>query len=323
MIDSDSLYHRLFSHPLMVEGLVREFVPEAMAAGIDFGRMEMVPAKFHARRGKRRDGDVIWRLPTRDGTDIYLYILLEFQSKIDRWMPVRMQVYVGLLWQQIIREHKLKSQDCLPPVLPIVLYNGDQPWNAPTDTTHLIALPKESSLWHWQPKVRYYLLDESAFPKGELARLESLAALLFRLEHCREPAELVGLIDEVVAWFRRHPDYDTLQYLFTEVVQQAAVGLKDQGAVVAIPEDMLEVRTMLATRMQDWTRKIKADSLAEGETKGKAETLRRQLRRKFNTIPSSVEARIQPANGDQLDEWLDRFVDAKSLTDIFGPDLPH
>lgn len=322
MIDPDSLYHRLFSHPLMVEGLVREFVPEAMAAGIDFARMEMVPAKFHARRGKRREGDVIWRLPTRDGTDIYLYILLEFQSKIDRWMPVRMQVYVGLLWQQIIREHKLKSQDCLPPVLPIVLYNGDQPWNAPIDTTHLIALPTESSLWHWQPKVRYYLLDEGAFPRDELARRESLAALLFRLEHCHEPAELLGLIDEVVAWFRRHPDYDTLQHLFTEVVQQATVGLKDQGAVVAIPEDMLEVRTMLATRMQDWTRKMKADSKAEGLAEGKAETLLRQLGRRFRTLPPGVETRVREADGAQLDDWLDRFVDAKSLADIFT-DLAH
>ncbi len=38
MADSDALYHRLFSHPLMVEQLVREFVPEAMAAGRGWGR---------------------------------------------------------------------------------------------------------------------------------------------------------------------------------------------------------------------------------------------------------------------------------------------
>ncbi len=315
MTDSDSLYHRLFSHPLMVEGLVREFVPEAMAAGIDFSRMEMVPAKFHARRGKRRDGDVIWRLPTRDGPDIYLYILLEFQSKIDRWMSVRMQVYVGLLWQQIIRELKLKGQDTLPPVLPIVLYNGDRSWNAPTELADLITLPADSALWHWQPRVRYYLLDESAFPRDELARRESLAALLFRLEHCHEPDELIGLIDEAVNWFRQHPDYDTLQHLFTEVVQQAARGLKDQGAAVAIPEGMQEVRTMLATRVQEWTRKWKDE--------GKADTLLRQLLRRDKALPAGLEDRIRAASSDELDVWTDRLVDGKSLTEIFGPDHTH
>ena len=44
MADSDTLYHRLFSHPLMVEGLIQEFVPEAMTAGLDFSRMQRVNA---------------------------------------------------------------------------------------------------------------------------------------------------------------------------------------------------------------------------------------------------------------------------------------
>jgi hypothetical protein len=65
-----SLYHRLFSHPLMMEQLVRAFVPEAMAAGLQFDRMERVNAKVHAEalNGtiQRRDGDVIWRLWARD-----------------------------------------------------------------------------------------------------------------------------------------------------------------------------------------------------------------------------------------------------------------
>lgn len=45
MADHDALYHRLFAHPLMVEQVVRDFVPEAMAVGLDFSRMERVAAK--------------------------------------------------------------------------------------------------------------------------------------------------------------------------------------------------------------------------------------------------------------------------------------
>src|SRR4051812_13140494 len=101
MADSDSLYHRLFIHALMVEQLVREFVPEAMAIGLDFAAMERVPAKFHSAWKVRREGDVIWRVPTFGGTDLYLYLLLEFQSDVDWWMSVRTQVYEGLLWQHI------------------------------------------------------------------------------------------------------------------------------------------------------------------------------------------------------------------------------
>ena len=152
MADSDTLYHRLFSHPLMVEQLVRDFVPEAMAAGLDFSRMQRVNAKFHGRRGRRREGDVIWRLPTGDGVDIYLYLLFEFQSQSDWWMAVRTQVYEGLLWQHIVAEKKLKTGDRLPPVLLLTLYNGEQRWTAPTAVADLIALPPDSPLWPFSRK---------------------------------------------------------------------------------------------------------------------------------------------------------------------------
>jgi hypothetical protein len=46
--DSDSLYHRLFAHPRMVEELVREFVPEALAADLDFSGLQRVNPKFTA-----------------------------------------------------------------------------------------------------------------------------------------------------------------------------------------------------------------------------------------------------------------------------------
>ena len=128
--DSDSLYHRLFSIPCMVEMLVREFVPQTLAAGLDFSHYnESTPSFIRAGVSPSARGhDVIWRLPTREGSDIYLYLLFEFQSKIDWWMAVRAQVYQGLLWQQVIDERKLKTGERLPPLLLLVLYKGLKRW---------------------------------------------------------------------------------------------------------------------------------------------------------------------------------------------------
>ena len=65
-----------------------------------------------------------------------------------------------------------------------------------------------------------------------------------------------------------------------------------------------------------------AQGEARGKAEGKAETLLRLLRRRFHAVSSEVEARVQKADGAQLDEWLDRFVDAKALTEVFT-DLAH
>jgi hypothetical protein len=150
--DSDSLYHRFFSHPRMVEGLVREFVPHALADDLELQR---VNPKLPGRWARRREADVIWRLPTRKGSDTYLYLLIEFQSESDGWMAVRTQVYQGLLWQQAIDEQKLKGGARLPPLLLLVLYNGERRWTAATEMSELIVLSPDSALWPWQPQVRY------------------------------------------------------------------------------------------------------------------------------------------------------------------------
>ena len=55
----------------------------------------------------------------------------------------------------------------------------------------------------------------------------------------------------------------------------------------------------------------------KGRAEGKTETLLRQLRRRFHSVPPEMEARIRGANSAQLDEWLDRILDAKALTDVF------
>jgi hypothetical protein len=55
----------------------------------------------------------------------------------------------------IIAEKKLKPGDRLPPVLTLVLYNGEPRWAAPAETTSMIALPQDSPLWPWQPLARH------------------------------------------------------------------------------------------------------------------------------------------------------------------------
>jgi hypothetical protein len=297
----------------MVEELVREFVPRRLVAGLDFSGLQRVNPKFHAgrRSARRREGDVIWRLPTREGSDIYLYLLIEFQSESDGWMAVRTQVYQGLLWQQVIDEQKLQAGARLPPLLLLVLYNGERRWKAATTTRELIALSPDSALWPWQPQVRYYLLDMGAFPKDELARRSSLVALLFRLEQRHSPEELKELVYEVIDWFRQHEGYERQQGLFTELIREAcaACGMSLSGF-----RNMLEVKTMLSETIEGWKRQWQA----EGKAEGKAEALISLLAGRFGAVAPSWRKRIRGAKLATLERWLKRAIDAPDLPSVFN-----
>jgi hypothetical protein len=338
MPDSDSLYHRLFSDPRMVEGLVREFAPRDVAAGLDFCRLQRVNSKFHTGRrpARRREGDVIWRLPMREGREVYLYLLIEFQSKSDHWMAVRTGVYQGLLWQQVIGEQRFQAGARVPPLLLLVLYNGDRRWKAAIETRDLIALSPDSSLWPWQPQSRYCLLDIGSFQKDELARSPSLVALLFRLEQHYSPDGLAETAGEIVDWFGQHEGCERLQALFYELICRAAdrcgVKLPESGKLVEVPP-------MLLSGFDDWKDRIraearaefaalgkaegkiegKAEGRAEGRAEGLAEALTSLLVRRFGAVDPSWRTRIHGAELVTLERWFDRAIDAPDLPSIFDP----
>ena len=116
---------------------------------------------------------LVWRIRFQDERWLYVVVLLEFQSTIDQRMAVRMLTYTGLLYERLIADGALRENDKLPPVLPIVIYNGARRWNAPTGLHELIATSPSTALVVYQPSLRYFLLDHgrvqsTGLPPGNL-----------------------------------------------------------------------------------------------------------------------------------------------------------
>lgn len=299
----------------MVEELVRVFVPEAMAADLDFSRLERVNPKFHGSR--RRESDAIWRLPTSKGVDVYL--MLEFQSKNDWWMSVRTQVYQGLLWQQVIAEKKLKMGAPLPPLLLLVLYNGVSRWDASTETRKLTALSPRSSLWPWQPQVRYHLFDVGAFTEAGLVRRTNLAALLFRIERRPSVEQLHEISGELVDWYDKNPDEVELVQLFAELIRHASPESTAPSTSHQNPlEEILMFKSNIVGLDKVWKSQYRAEGLAEGLAQGKADSLIRLLRVRFGAVGRSRMERIRKAKRVTLERWFDRAIVAPTLGTVFG-----
>jgi hypothetical protein len=63
--EHDNGYKRLFSHPEMVEDLIRGFVREDWVKELDFSTLERVPGQYVTRRLRSRESDVVWRVRWR------------------------------------------------------------------------------------------------------------------------------------------------------------------------------------------------------------------------------------------------------------------
>ncbi len=142
------------------------------------------------------------------------------------WMAVRVMVYTGLLYQDLIKSGAVVPGQHLPPVFPLVLYNGTGRWTAARDIAELIA-PLPGALARYRPQQRYHLIDEGRIGKETLEQATSVAAELVRLETLagEGPAALRPILRRLSARLQG-PRYASLRRALTVWFARAArVGL--------------------------------------------------------------------------------------------------
>lgn len=307
MGDIDNSYKQIFSHPEMVRDLLRGFVREEWVAQLDFATLEKVGGSYVTDDIRDREDDIIWRI--RWGTEwLYLYILLEFQATIDHFMAVRIGGYVHLLYQDLIKSGTVKNGEKLPPVLPIVLYNGKTPWTAATEISDLIS-PAPSGLDRFQPQIQYLLIDETRYADSELESLRNLAAALFRLEKSREPEDIRRVLQELIEWLKT-PEQTSLRRAFAIWLSRVLLPRRIPDARLPEMSDLYEVDTMLAETVQEWTQ--------EWEQSGISSILLLQLEEKFGKVSDSIRNKVLKADRADLEKWSLRFVKSDTLDSVFS-----
>ena len=335
-MDHDGSYHSIYSNPEMMEDLLRYFVGEAWLDDFDFSTLKRVNAKFHhpdsklaTARIKRREGDIIYQIKTRTGTEAYLYLFLEFQSTEDTWMAVRINSYVSLFMEQLIKENQLTQNHLLPPVFTIVLYNGQRPWKAPTQLSTLIDLPKKSTLRPFQPSLQYFLIDETQY-KGD--QQDSLSGLLFQLERCRNLEQVYPLLTELVNRLRE-PQHSKLNRDFSAWIKYVLQANKQLQLDLSLVNNLSGVKSMLSENLDTWVKETINQGFIEGEAKGKAEgeaagkakgihqgesaLLIKLLEFKFDTISNHYLDLIHHASSTDLGQWSLNILDAQSIEGVF------
>ena len=322
----EAAFKRWFDHKRMVEDLLRGFAPATVARTLDFTTLEQLPADYVDDGLARGQGDAAWRVRFRGAADewLYLLVLLEFQSTVDRRMAARILAYTARMYLKLIRGGDLPPDGRLPPVLPVVIYNGERRWSAATEMGETIAAVGEA-LAPFQPRQRHLVIDEHAFRIEDLpeenvvsaqialeqgsvpamaAVLRRVSALLSGAEHAslrRAFAELtLGMVERSAA-ARTHPELASALRAAAETG-----GLNAMGSVLARRIDEY-IETNAEARAQELAEaraqelaEARAQELAEGRAEELAEARAQEL----------AEARAEERVEAILEE---RLVEARAM----------
>lgn len=161
--DHDSIYRLLFGEPRVIEDLLRGFASSAVGNLLDLASLKQVAARHVSEGLRQSENDMIWEVRTRQGRQLYVYVMLEFQSSPDWTMPLRMANYVGQFYRGLLVRPEIRRLRRHPQVLPIVIYSGKGAWPAAEEVHELIdrTVP---GLVPFRLQMRYLLVDTVRSP---------------------------------------------------------------------------------------------------------------------------------------------------------------
>ena len=210
MASSDPAYKILFSQRRMVEDTLRGYVASDWCDELDFSTLTRMNAEYIGPELYNRIGDMLWRVEFKDGSPLggpplangerpCLLVLFEFQSAVDPDMAWRMHEYVYLLQRHQRSNGTLKAEGREPPVLAVVVYNGDRPWTAADARSGPVVEGPSAEGWTGNHIRTHVVLDERALaeggggPAGRGFRLPGGRLRLHRLPPDNRLTTLIGL----------------------------------------------------------------------------------------------------------------------------------
>jgi hypothetical protein len=331
----DQLVRFTFEHPERAAAELRAVLPAQVVAQIDWSSLRRESGSVVDEELRESQSDLLFSARLHGGEPLLLYLLLEHQSTVDRWMALRMLQYVVrqlVHWRQ---EHP--KSEVLPVIVPVVMYHGARGgWTAARQLEALFPLPQGEVKEWWRGVVpRFeYLVDDLTREREEALRtrrgppLVKLVLLLLRGGRSRK------LEQRLVAW----------SGLFAEVYAtpegpEALRAVVHYLLEVGGPGASQSVRRVLHSvagdkRAEGWMKTMGqilreegramgleeglAKGLAEGRAKERAEGVLRILEARGIAVGLRTRKRVLACTDlDTLDRWFRRAVTATRLSDVW------
>lgn len=134
----DKLFKESFSRRDMAVDFFQNYLPAEIHCRLDWETLRLEPGSFTDEALRGSESDLLYTVQI-DNHPALLYCLFEHQSSPDAWMQLRLLRYILGIWDQFRKQNSKATK--LPPILPIVLYQGGDAWtcdaslSSPTSAT--------------------------------------------------------------------------------------------------------------------------------------------------------------------------------------------
>ncbi len=302
----------------MAQGFFREYLPPTLVRRLNLDTLSISKVSFIEKALREHFSDLLYTVHYRD-RPLYIYLLLEHKSHPWRWVGLQLLGYLLRIWE-LYRKQNPKANK-LPPILPLVLYQGKKRWRIAPNFQALIE-GLDDELRPYVPEFRYQLHDLSSWDSQTIQGEVLTRLVLLAMKHVFDPEpkaqlrEILRLIREVL---QQETALELLEVILRYYVQYTQRldedDVKQILKVTAAGEELMQ--TFIDRYIEEGERRGRLEGKLEGVQLGEATILLRQIELKFGAISEQDRRRIESAEAETLLKWSERVLTAESLDQLF------
>lgn len=182
----DKIFKEILENKQELENFMKKYLKFQNIKAQD---IEKYNTKFITKELKGKESDIIYKVKQKN-----VFILIEHQSTIDYYMPIRITEYCIELIRNVIKD---KSKNTAYPLIyPIVLYTGNKKWDAP------LTIGENQEEYYEFMKLnypKYNLVDINTYTKMELINDKSVISKAMLFEKLKTKQELQETMKQLMS----------------------------------------------------------------------------------------------------------------------------
>jgi predicted transposase/invertase (TIGR01784 family) len=304
----DAFFKQVLARPEIAADLLRNHLPPALVEQIDWSQLALQKDTFIDPDLQAQFSDLLYRVPLRMGTDIFLYLLFEHKSQPERYTRLQLLGYMVRIWEKERRE-----SGKLSPIVPLVVYHGRRKWRHARRFEALFQAPQQ--VRKYLPRFEHELLDLSALPDEAIRGEVMVRVVQLVLKHIFDD-NLGARLPDILALAAQVLQQESgLEMLVTilRYVSQAGRNVTGEELRMALASALpAEGGILMQTLAEQW--------LAQGREQGlvaQRETLLLILRHRFPisdpTLAWLIDRIGKVDDLPRLMQWINAALSADSL----------
>ena len=316
----DRFFKLSLREPKVALEFFTEHLPKTVLEKINLASLKLENHSFIDEHFKGAEADIVYQVQSGTAT-AYLYLLCEHQSTVDHLMAFRLWVYMTRLMESHLKQHPGQP---LPLVYSLVIYTGQEPWNAPLDIFSLYGAHQDlAKAWLLKP---FQLLDIHQIPDDQMRKRQWCGVVEFALKN-KQVRDFQRFLKILLPWLHDLEESGVAGFsLSKSVLKYTLDGIEadDRDLFVQSVREYLspalgdEIMTLAQQFILQGQQQGMQQGIQQGMQQGEAAVMTRLLKHRFShQISEACLTRIQTADAQTLLQWSERILEAKTLEEVF------